>query len=202
MKVFQKIFFLVGFIVCIFSFFSCTTDVKVFFRDDGSADIELDCGYGKAFSKLILTASGGDELLNPAEIKVDLEKEGFTNVSVESTGELEYKIKMTDEKCSTYLFNSGILSKSSFYPSAENLLNFYNAVDSQTQAIFDIFMAPAVTGEEMSLDSYVNLISIVYGKDAGSELKNSYVNVTICDDRNNKNSISFLMADILCGNIK
>lgn len=202
MKKYLKSLLFSSLVLCIFILSGCKTDVTVLIHDDGSSDITINCGSGKAFSKLILTASGQEDLLNVADIKADLENEGFTNVSVKSEGNLEYTIHMTDKNRTSYLFNSGILSVTHINPSAENLLTFYNSVDEQIQAIFDIFLAPVITGEEMSANQYISLISMIYGKDAGDELKNSYVNVTICDDRNNKNSVSYLMADILCGNIK
>ena len=65
-------------------FLSCRVDVKLTLNKDGSVDVGINDGAGKAFSKMIVSAAGvgSESLFDTKEISEALSQAGFSNVKV------------------------------------------------------------------------------------------------------------------------
>lgn len=201
----KKIVKKTGFIFVFFAlllFSSCTVKIDLTLQDDGSVDIAFNGGAGAAFTKMVLSASGGEEAFNVKEIAEELKKSGFTNVKASANGISDIQISMKDSKCSSFIFTSGLLSCSGntlvLNPNRKALKDFYSKADEQVQMILDLFLAPVFNDEDMSEDEYIDLLGTFYGAAAGKEVKESSVEFTIKNSKGNKTSVSYSMAELMC----
>ena len=61
----------------------------------------------------------------------------------------------------------------------EQLKNFYNQLTPEAQSYFDMFMAPAITGEKLNLAEYRELLSSLYGPKIAAEFTDGPVALTL-----------------------
>lgn len=191
----------------LFFFISCTTDITLTVKQDDSVDISFEGGAGDAFTKMLLSASGGDaasgmQAINSDEISYELAKSGFDGVKV-VTRESSVKISMTDKKRSSYIFKSGIAKyeggKLSVNLTRRNLEDFYNSSDEQTRMILDLFLAPVFNDENMSESEYLEMLASFYGKPAAKEVETSFVNIKLIGKDGKEEKKRLPMAQLLCG---
>ena len=206
----KKILILITSIFLSLFFVSCNIDLQLSLKKDGSVDILFKGGAGKAFSKMILSATGesgdvsGASLYDTKEIGYELAKAGFSNVKVNAgkTG-TDLVITMADLKQTSYLFSSGIVReekgelKANITP--KSLKDFYTSADEQTQMILDLFLAPVFNDEQMSVSEYLEMLGTIYGAEAAREVEDSVINVslTAVDGSKTQKKISF--GALMCG---
>lgn len=190
-----------------FMFMSCNVDLNLALKKDGSVDISFTGSAGKAFSKMILSATGGDEVFDTKEFGYELAKAGFSNISVKNvpgkTKGTDLSISMSDLKKTSYLFTSGVVreekGKLIANVSAETLKHFYDSADEQTQMVLDLFLAPVFNEEQMSEAEYIEMLGTIYGADAANEVRESVINISISDGDGGKRSKKLFFSQLMCG---
>lgn len=132
-----------------------------------------------------------EDTINTEEIKTAFESIDVKNVLV--TAEKNIVISGTFEKkgkCPIVI--AGIIeffgkNEAKFIYSAKKLRHFYELLPFELQSYIDLIVAPAFTGEKMSSDEYLDLISSIYGNETADELKNGDVIIKM-DTKNKKMS--------------
>lgn len=206
MRFMRKLLILIASLLFSVFLFSCNVDLQLSLKKDGSVDITFNGGAGKAFSKMILSATGesADSIYDTKEIGYELAKAGFSNVKVVKgkTG-TDLVITMTDLKQSSYLFTSGIVREEKgvlkTHITPKSLKDFYASADEQTQMVLDLFLAPVFNDEQMSVAEYLEMLGTIYGADAAREVDESVINVTsvALDGTKSQKRISF--GGLMCG---
>lgn len=206
MRFIRKLLILIASLLFSVFLFSCNVDLQFSLKKDGSVDITFNGGAGKAFSKMILSATGesADSIYDTKEIGYELAKAGFSNVKVVKgkTG-TDLVITMTDLKQSSYLFTSGIVREEKgelkTHITPKSLKDFYASADEQTQMVLDLFLAPVFNDEQMSVAEYLEMLGTIYGTDAAREVDESVINVTsvALDGTKSQKRISF--GGLMCG---
>lgn len=192
-------------VLTVFIVTSCENELKICADDSGinfSYKINSSEGFLNFFSALS-NLEDTKETFDTEEISTLFEQAGFENISAKSDG--------------TNLFVSGKLSQSAEDPfsksgmiysaqnklfitlNKENLLNFYNNLPEDLQTSLDLFMSPTFTGEEMSNEEYIELISEVYGQELADEFSAATLKLSVESPVGNKN-YSIKLIEIL--NIK
>ncbi len=161
-------------------------------------------GSGQAFTKMILSATGGEEqFLDTKEIDYELSKNGFTNVKSESKKTGEIRIFMTDEKQSSYIFKSGVAlvedKQLKLNITKKSLADFYNSADEQTRMVLDLFLAPVFNDEEMTEAEYLETLGTFYGEEAAKEVADSFVNITLIDEGGKSQKQKIPFSRLMCG---
>lgn len=188
---------------------SCTVKVKLILQKDGAVDIDFNGGAGAAFSKMVISAAGGESSadsynnsVNIEEIITELKLNGFTDVSGKSENISDVKIKMKDKAQKTYLFTSGILRVEKnhliFNTDRKTLKSFYDSANEQIQMLLDLFLAPVFNDEEMSEDEYVEMLGTFYGAAAAREVKDSRIDFTIINADGTQKAVTYKMSEIMC----
>ncbi len=185
-------------------FTSCSVDLTLALQKDGSVNITFAGGSGQAFTKMILSATGGEEqFLDTKEIDYELSKNGFTNVKSESKKTGEIRIFMTDAKQSSYIFKSGIAlvegNQLKLNITKKSLVDFYNSADEQTRMVLDLFLAPVFNDEEMTEAEYLETLGTFYGKEAAKEVADSFVNITLIDEDGKSQKQKIPFSRLMCG---
>ena len=190
---------------------SCTTEVTLSVQKDDSVDIHFEGGAGEAFTKMITSAAGvgmsddGAALVDTEAVSYELAKAGFSSVKVEEkTGGLVL-IDMSDKKCSSYIFSSGIIKSEKGKLSAaitrKSLEDFYNSADEQTRMTLDLFLAPVFNNETMSEEEYLEMLGSFYGDGAADEVSKSVVKINLLSKDGSKQTLKYPLSQLLCGNL-
>ena len=203
-----KLFFLIIFIFSLFAV-SCTTEVTLYVQSDDSVAIIFEGGAGAAFTKMISSVAAGgtgtDEanVIDTAAVSYELAKAGFSDVKVEQKKGGLVQINMKDKKCSSYIFNSGIIKADKGRLSAavtrKSLEDFYNSADEQTRMTLDLFLAPVFNNEDMSEAEYLEMLGSFYGAGAADEVSKSIVKINLISKDGKKEVLNYSLAQLLCG---
>lgn len=180
--------------LCIFAC-SCTNELNLTFKKDGSVDFEFSALADKALTKMLqdfATSTGSDSIFDVASIKKELSGSGFSNVTVTSKDVSSLKASGKDSNKKSIIFSSGIVSANGTKVKAQltpkHLKNFYDEAEESTQMLLDMLLSPIFNDEEMSEDEYVELVSSFYGAPVGQEIKNSQVLISFTDSTGKKTS--------------
>ena len=201
-KVFGCLFAAALSIAFIFCAASCTSEVTVTAKDNGSVEITFNGVAGKAVSQLINSASGIDPNAGAAsgaenageqvvvfdtdQISYELAKNGFSDVKVESKNGFDLNIKMNDSVSGTkksVLFTSGLLKlqkgKLSASLSPKKLCDFYNSSDDEIVQFLDLLLAPVFNDEIMDESEYLDTIGSFYGDSVAKEIEETNFKITL-----------------------
>ena len=171
---------------------SCTSEISLELKKDGSVDVEFNGVAGKAFAALIYSASGMSAeqvqsaesvIFDTKEIEYEMSSNRFSNVKAVTKNGTDLTVTMSDKNGKSALFTSGIISvkngKLSACLSPQNLVNFYKTADSQTIMFLDMLLAPIFNDEQMSQEEYVEVLASFYGDEIAEEMKNSNFRITL-----------------------
>lgn len=225
MKNIAKIISLISLTIITMS--ACAPKADIFIQQSGDAVITLDIKTGKTVDTLLeSTAQFTDEektesssIFKIEEIKRALEEKGIKvlSMSTESVGGINTKIKimnkdMNDENAFVKTdMKAGLLSLSI---GPENIKEFVNMLSDDDKEYIDLLMAPAITGEDLSVEEYEDLIKQGYGEKLAKELKKSKFNVSLTCPRKiksitikpfgfiskngNKGTVDIPLSELLC----
>lgn len=182
----------------------CTSEVELKLKEDGKVDVQFKGSAGPAFTKMIQSATGNSQVIfETGEIKLELEKSGFTNVKVTSN-KSDLMVSMTEPAAKTFLSKSGLVQTNKKAIKAEvnrnNLANFYNTADDQIVMVLDLLLAPVFNDEEMTTNEYLETLASFYGAGISKEIAESVVKVTVCSPDGKKDSKNIPLATLLCLN--
>ena len=157
---------------------SCTSEITLELKKDGSVDIAFSGAAGNAFQALT-----GSVIFDTKEIEYEMGANGFTNVKALSKNGSDLTVTMTDKNGKSALFSSGVVNvkkgKLEAALSPDNLVKFYKSADSQTVMFLDMLLAPIFNDEKMTEDEYLEVIEAFYGEDIAAEMKNSNFRITL-----------------------
>lgn len=198
----KKIIFL-----CLLSFVlfaSCTTQIELELKKDGSVTASFSGTTGQGFEKLIRSTQGikeGQVLFDTKEIKQELTASGLSGVQVESKTGKDLSIKMTDAKRNSNFFTSGLVTLKNnrlvINLNKNSMKKFYNLSDPQIVLYLDMLLSPVFNDEEMSVVEYEEIISSFYGKDVAKEISETKVLLTIKNPDGTKARHSVSLVELL-----
>ena len=172
---------------------SCTSEITLELKKDGSVDVEFSGSAGNAFAALIKSASGmtlsdatsssASVIFDTKEIEYEMGSHGFSKVKAVSKKGTDLTVSMTDKNKKSAMFTSGIVSvengRLSAQLSPQTLVKFYNSADSQTVQFLDMLLAPIFNDEQMNQEEYLEVIEAFYGEDIAQEMKASKFRITL-----------------------
>ena len=171
-------------------FASCTSEITLELKKDGSVEVEFSGAAGNAFATLIKSAGGmsetadsGSVIFDTKEIEYEMGTNGFSNIKAVSKKGTDLTVSMTDKNRKSALFTSGVVSiengKLSASLSPQNLVKFYKSADSQTVMFLDMLLAPVFNDEKMSQEEYSEVLEAFYGEEIAKEMKDSRFRITL-----------------------
>ena len=171
-------------------FASCTSEITLELKKDGSVEVEFFGTAGNAFATLIKSAVGmsetadsGSVIFDTKEIEYEMGTNGFSNIKAVSKKGTDLTVSMTDKNRKSALFTSGVVSiengKLSASLSPQNLVKFYKSADSQTVMFLDMLLAPVFNDEKMSQEEYSEVLEAFYGEEIAKEMKDSRFRITL-----------------------
>lgn len=180
----------------------CTSEVNLELKEDGKVEVQFKGSAGAAFTKMIQSATGSsDVIFETDEIKMELEKSGFTKVKV-SSNKSDLMVSMTEPVARTFLSKSGLVQVQKKSIKAvidrKNLSNFYNAADDQIVMVLDLLLAPVFNDEEMDVSEYLDTLASFYGAGISKEIAESVVKITVSSPDGKKDSKTIPLATLLC----
>lgn len=189
----------------VFIFASCQNELKIS-ADDSGISFNYKINSSKEFLNFFSALANSDEsdtIFNAEEISNLFEQAGFEKINSTSDGKnLSVNGKLSQTAQDPFS-KSGMISlsqkKLSITLNKTNLLEFYNNLPEDFQTSLDLFMAPTFTGEEMTNEEYIELISEVYGQELADEFSAATLKLTVESPFGNKN-YSIKLVEIL--NIK
>lgn len=192
-------------IFAVFIFASCENKLKIC-ADDNEINFSYKINSSEGFLNFFSALSNSDEsnTIFDAEIISNLfEQSGFENISAQSDGANLFVRGKLSQNAEDPFSKSGMIcltqKKLSITLNKKNLLDFYNNLPEDLQTSLDLFMSPAFTGEEMTNEEYIELISEVYGQELADEFSAATLKLTVESPSGNKN-YSIKLVEIL--NIK
>ena len=172
---------------------SCTSEITLELKKDGSVDVQFSGVAGAAFATMINSVSGmsGNEngstadtvIFDTKEIEYEMSSNGFSQVKAASKKGSDLTVTMTDKNGKSALFTSGVVNvkdgKLNASLSPQSLVKFYNSADSQTVQFLDLLLAPIFNDEKMSQEEYLEVLASFYGEEIAQEMKNSNFRITL-----------------------
>lgn len=129
------------------------------------------------------TAADTGTLYDREAILVSLAHAGFRADSLELSGRAGIKLALALVKTDGFLGNAVNLRKDerkiAITLSRDTLAKALDLMPPETRDYLDLFMAPALTGETMTIGEYEELIAATYGKTLATELKNSFFTLSV-----------------------
>jgi len=111
------------------------------------------------------------------KITVSLAHAGLRADALEFTGQTGIRLALSLVKTDEFLGNAVVLQKDakkiSVTLSRETLAKAVELMPNDTRDYLDLFMAPAFTGETITVPEYEEIIAATYGKTLANELRNS-----------------------------
>lgn len=172
----------------------CSTDISIKAKADKSADLTLKMDLGTTITgtlKALFGTADASQILPTADIKKSLTTKDFSKVLVAYTGTNQLALSGTlaaPEKQLTVTGDSGI-KIANFVTCTSSSLTLLLSPDTiqELQAdlpedagyVLDLFMAPVLTGEEMTTTEYKELIASVYGDELAKELAAAKINIRL-----------------------
>lgn len=184
-------FFTIISIAAALTFTSCGADASFTANTDKSTNIEVNLNFGQAISNTLkaLTGSGDfSKMLSEGDLSSAFEKSDLTLAKAKWISQTELTLQgkiAAPEKQTILLTDKGLKIKDfvncqsnslELNLSPDTIQGLVSALPEDSQYMLDLFMAPVFTGEAMSADEYLMLLSSVYGKDIGDELKAASIN--------------------------
>lgn len=183
---------------------SCKSDIKITAKKD-SCSISYGTVLGNALRDTVSALSGGEEVIfAPAQFIEIFSESNLKNVSAKSeTKDSIFLSAELDEEKQDFISQANILSVGpngssvtlSF--SEEKLAAMYENMPQTMQSYIDMFMAPSFTGEKMTDEEYLELVSSVYGDFVSDEIKKSVINFTLENSRGKSASYEVKLLDII-----
>ncbi len=170
---------------------SCTSEISLELKKDGSVDVQFSGVAGTAFATMINSVSGmsgngsatGTVIFDTKEIEYEMSSNGFSQVKAVSKKGADLTVTMTDKNGKSALFTSGVVSvkdgKLNASLSPQSLVKFYKAADSQTVMFLDMLLAPIFNDEVMTQEEYLEVLASFYGDEIADEMKNSSFRITL-----------------------
>lgn len=185
-------------------FASCTCDVDLTMKKDGTVDVKFAGVAGVAFEKMIRSATGvedGTLIFDTNEITMELVKNGFVNVKAVSKNGTDLTVTASDKGRNSPLFTSEIVEvkngKLSAVLSTVKLMNFYNSSDDQIVMFLDVLLAPVFNDEIMTENEYLETITSFYGNKVSDEISKSSFKVSFTDTDGSKSQFIIPMTRLL-----
>ncbi len=188
---------------------SCTPEIKVKAKKDNSMDISFKTGFSEATSKSIKKLVGvkeSDPLFSPADMVQLITEAGAVNVSAKMPTENDVQANGTIKSVKSTAFSAtGILKQedkngktvTSLTIGPDEIKNFYNLLDVNTQAYVDTMMIPCLIGEVMTKTDYKLLLSMMYGPTFAEELVEGNLNITLESADGKKQKFTEKLGDLL-----
>ena len=170
---------------------SCTSEISLELKKDGSVDVQFSGVAGTAFATMINSVSGmpgngsatGTVIFDTKEIEYEMSSNGFSQVKAASKKGSDLTVTMTDKNGKSALFTSGVVNvkdgKLNASLSPQSLVKFYKAADSQTVMFLDMLLAPIFNDEVMTQEEYLEVLASFYGEEIAEEMKNSSFRITL-----------------------
>ncbi len=170
---------------------SCTSEISLELKKDGSVDLQFSGLAGTAFATMINSVSGmsangsaaGTVIFDTKEIEYEMSSNGFSQVKASSKKGADLTVTMTDKNGKSALFTSGVVSvkdgKLNASLSPQSLVKFYKTADSQTVMFLDMLLAPIFNDEVMTQEEYLEVLASFYGDEIADEMKNSSFRITL-----------------------
>lgn len=197
-----KKIYLALYLLVLTAFTGCGTKIAVTSLGDGNSSIELNLELGKIFEKVLdestaaLNEMNGNQKPNffyAEEIKGSLVKAGLKNVVVSSPDRTKLNVSFTGNfefiECKK---NSVVLKLN-----PEAMKKFAGSLGAEFMSIMDLFMAPVITGEEMSQKDYKETLSAIYGTELADDLAGSAIQMTLCSASGKKKNFSIPLIQLL-----
>lgn len=164
---------------------SCAPSVKIDIANDNSAKMEFSTSLSKSIEGSIRSLMGlqNDEpLYKEAPVRASLIATGLDVESINfpsMTGiEIKAGIKnintsLTYAKDAVRVVSKGSGKEATIQFSPQIITEALNFMPEETRTYADLLMAPVFTGETMTADEYLFLLSMVYGETLANELAKS-----------------------------
>lgn len=184
--------------VCSLLFVSCETKFSVTAFADSSAEIDFHSSLGELiYNTIISVAASGDPsaygkpLFEKKEIENALKGSDLINpeVIIPSNDGVEVAGKILSPDKQKSVSDIGGLKVANFVNCGSNTITvilspaliqtLIASLPEDAQALAALLMAPVITGEQMSVSDYLDLISVIYGDEMRKDLETSSVRIEL-----------------------
>lgn len=197
-----KKIYLLAYLLILTAFTGCGTKIAIVQKADGNSTIEMNLELGKVFEKVLdestaaLNEIDGNQKPNffyAGEIKKSLVNAGLKNVMVSSTERTKLNVAFTGK----FEFIEGGTDSMNLRLNPESVKNFTSSLGAEFNSIMDLFMAPVITGEDLSMEDYMETLAAIYGKELSEDLAKSTIQLTLENSSGKRKNFSIPLVQFL-----
>lgn len=164
------------------SLLSCKSQLSVQAGNDDSAKVEFSIGFSKKAASMLKELMGAvsqdsnadNSIITGQDVANLLRSVGTTDVKASAKADQVSANGTLKELSKTKISSSKILSKTAnsltVSIGTEQINSIYESMDEESKSYFDLLMVPALTGEEMNVKEYNELLASVYGPELADEV--------------------------------
>lgn len=190
---------------------SCTSNIDVFAKNDGTLFVKYNAHFGNAFVEMAKSLSGDTnaKLFDVAGIATQFHNAGLKDASVVSKTDQDLAMSasvpkdfpnkafsnftnFTEEKDPSGKTNK-VKKTASISFSPEKFQALYEALPNEMQSYIDLFMIPSFTGDSMSANEYKDLLASVYGERVANEIANAKLKISLTGPTGTKANQKFTL---------
>lgn len=186
------------YLVFLLAFTSCECAVEIRAREDKDQEFSLELDLSKLVlqvaNSIAQFAPQGGVFFDTGAIKAQLESSSFKDVTVSSaspaqlslkaTGSLSALVVQTDTSLRVTLSPRSVAQVASLFPEEE-------------RTVFDLLMAPVLTGEKMTKEEYRDLLALVYGEQFADEAQKATVDFRLVSPSGKAKQFSIPLLEFL-----
>lgn len=197
-----KKIYLLAYLLVLTAFTGCGTKIVIVQKADGNSTIEMNLELGKVFEKVLdestaalneMSGKQKPDFFYADEIKKSLANAGLKNVKVSSTERTKLNVAFTGK----FEFIEGGTNSLNLKLNPESVKKFASSLGSEFNSIMDLFMAPVITGEELSREDYMETLAAIYGKELSDDLAKSTIELTLESASGKKKNFPIPMVQFL-----
>lgn len=192
------------YLIFLMAFTGCTSKLGIKPAEGNKSSINLELNLGKTFTKVLDSAMAGMNEMNqqtaenPAffdtnAIKKSIEAAGYTDVKVMAPSRSVLNLSLTGK----FDFVEYTKTKTTVRVSPDAVKNFSNSLGEEFKSVMDLFMAPVLTDEKMSIDEYKDLVAVVYGEELAADLASSTLEISVTSPKGKTKNYKTPLVDLL-----
>lgn len=204
----KRFFITILIVISLLPLLSCDNQIDIVFTEKDGTLINISATPGKVLEDSLSSILGLDEntaLFTTEDVKKSMASTDFNIQSVKTMGKMGLALQLH----TAHIENSfqsipgavSLTSSSASITFSDKVINqFISLLPPETADYMELLMAPVFTGEIMTTDEYIDLISAVYGSTLAQEIEKASFKLSLTAPNGKKQIFQEKLTDILCGN--
>lgn len=198
-----KTIYVTIYLICLMAFTGCATKLSIKPLGNNESSLNLCLELGNTLEKTLDDAMSGlstvegvqtpNVIFDIPSIKKSITDAGYKNVQAQSLTRTKLELSFSGK----FDFIEYSQNKTIIKITPTTIKNFSTSLGKEFMSIMDLFMAPALTDEKMTIQEYSNLVAVVYGQPLADEMLKCNMELSIASPKGKIKTYKIALAELL-----